>query len=233
MIFVVDNKLPAEAKTKLRSFGEVAGLATSGITYEAVSGHPDLFLCPKPAGLVAAPNLPADIRKKLVSSGAKIVQGSKETGKQYPETALYNALATPDYLIHNTKVTDTSVVQACKGLKPLHVNQAYTRCNLIRLGNVFITSDAGIKKSLLNYGLECHFLSPADVRLEGFPHGFLGGACGIWNNQLLLCGSLRYYSGGDKLSRLVARAGFELVELYDGPLIDGGGILVAGTEIGK
>ncbi len=233
MIIIVDKKIPAGAQNKLRSLGEVVGLATSGITYEAVSGHPDLFLCPTPCGLVAAPNLPVHINEKLSSCGIKILQGSQATGKQYPQTAVYNALVTPEYIIHNTRVTDASVLRTCQGLTSLHVNQAYTRCNLIRLGDMFITSDAGINKSLLYYGLNCHLVSSVDVSLEGFSHGFLGGACGVWKDRLFLCGSLRYFSGSEKLSRLVEQAGFELVELYDGPLFDGGGILFAETELAK
>jgi hypothetical protein len=46
------------------------------------------------------------------------------------------------------------LLKACEGLTPIHVNQGYTRCNLLALNeNLFITSDKGICNSLLDHGL--------------------------------------------------------------------------------
>ncbi len=225
MTFIIDKKLPPQAKENLAKYGEILELETSGITYDAISGHPDIFFCPTPEGLVAAPKLPANVIRKLQSSGVKTIPGTAMPGKKYPKSAIYNALATEKYLIHNKKVTDDSITKACINLEAIHVNQAYTRCNLVALGSVFVTSDAGIYKTLLQCGFDAHLFSSDDVVLQGFIHGFLGGACGVWEDKLLLCGSLKHFAEGERLRHLIKKLAYQLIELYDGPPVDGGGII--------
>lgn len=225
MIFIIDKKLPEQAKVNLAKYGDILELETSGITYDAISGHPDIFFCPTPKGLVIAPLLPDNLISELKSSGIKIVEGTAMPGHKYPQSAIYNALVTDKYLIHNKNATDEAITKACSNLEVVHVNQAYARCNLVALNNVFITSDAGIYKTLLKRGFEIYHFSSEEVVLHDFQHGFLGGACGVWSNKLLLCGSLKYFSEGKRLKHLIKNAGYEPVELYNGVLIDGGGIM--------
>ncbi len=225
MIFIVDKKIPQAAKKRLTDYGVLLELETTGITYHAISGHPDIFFCHTPQGLVVSPSLPDAVYEVLKAAHVRYVVGASAPGDKYPQSAVFNALATETHLIHNTGVTDAAITVMCRGLQRIHVNQAYVRCNLLALGNVFITSDTGIQETLLGKGLEVHFFSPAEVRLEGFSHGFLGGACGIWDDKVAVCGSLKYFSAGSSLKKLVRKAGFELFELYDGPLVDIGTII--------
>ena len=60
MLILLDRKMPETAKEKLATYGEIVEFASKGITYEAISGHPDIFFCPTPAGLIVAPNLPQE-----------------------------------------------------------------------------------------------------------------------------------------------------------------------------
>ncbi|MBE0662353.1 MAG: hypothetical protein IH597_07785 [Bacteroidales bacterium] len=217
--------MPETAKEKLTVFGGLLELETSGITYPAISGHPDIFFCQTPAGLIVAPNLPEEYFS--LPDQYKIIykKGEKAVGKTYPHTAPYNAVVTSEYIIHNLKYTDPILLEACEGLTPIHVNQAYTRCNLLALNeNLFITSDKGICNSLLDHGLNCHYFPPDEIRLEGFPNGFLGGACGIWDQKLFICGSLRHHSWGNEFRKIVEAEGFEIIELVDGTLTDVGSI---------
>ena len=225
MIFIVDSKMPASAKKKLCSFGDLLELQTSGLTYTAISGHPDIFFCPTSKGLVVSPQLPGKIYDALSAANVPYFAGAFPPGDKYPQSAVFNALATGKYLIHNLDVTDATIAAMCSGLQHIHVKQAYVRCNLLALGDVFITSDAGIQRGLLEHGFEVHYFSPAEVRLDGFPHGFLGGVCGIWDDKIAVCGSLKYFSEASNLKKLVRQAGFKLFELYDGPLVDVGSII--------
>jgi hypothetical protein len=77
----------------------------------------------------------------------------------------------------------------------------------------------------MNEGLECLYVSPGDILLPGFEHGFFGGTCGLFENKLLLLGSLRYFNDGEKIRQFLAKTKMEIIELYDGPLVDGGSIL--------
>ena len=224
-MFIIDKKIPDDAKKRLRSFGNVIELETSGITYDAISGHPDIFFCPVSEGVVVAPGIADKIIYQLKGSGINILQGSGRVGSGYPSSAIYNALVTDEYLIHNKSITDPAILEATIGLRSIHVKQAYTRCNLIALDNLFITSDAGIHKQLLKEGLDVHLFNDEAVKLKGFPHGFLGGACGVWKDRIFVCGNLDFFPEGIKLRQLVINAGYKITELYYGPLIDGGGII--------
>lgn len=228
MLIITDKRIPEEAKLTLEHYGKVLEFATRGITYDAISGHPDIFFCQTPSGLVVAPNTPSEFRRQPEFRNISFTPGETPVGSKYPETACYNAVVTNKYLIHNTSVTDPSILKTTLtlNLSPLTINQSYTRCNLIALGDrYFITSDRGIEKVLLKHKLEVLYVSPGDIILPGFPNGFFGGCCGVWEDKLFIVGSLNHYSEGDKVRQFSRRAGFRVIELYDGPLFDGGGIL--------
>jgi hypothetical protein len=225
MIIIV-KKAPPAAKEKLAVFGELLELETSGITYPAISGHPDIFFCQTPDGLIVAPNLPEGYFSLLNRYGIQYRRGKTAVGKAYPQTAPYNAVVTSKYLIHNLKLSDPVLLKACEGLTPIHVNQGYTRCNLLALNeNLFVSSDKGICNTLLDHDLHCHYFPPHEIKLEGFSNGFLGGACGIWDQKLLVCGSLRHHSGGNAFRKIIEDESYETIELVDTPLQDHGSML--------
>ena len=68
-------------------------------------------------------------------------------------------------------------------------------------------------------------ISPHGILLEGFPHGFFGGCCGIWKDKVFINGSLDHFPEGEKVRQYLKDLGYEVVELYDGPLTDAGSIL--------
>jgi hypothetical protein len=225
-IIIIDKKMPDGAKQALREYGELFEFESAGITYPAISGHPDIFFCQTPAGLVVAPELPDKYFEALKQKKLNFVKGGLMPGSKYPQTASYNAVVSGDLLIHNLKVTDSVILNVCNDLQHIHVKQAYTRCNLLALNNIFMTSDKGIENTLTSKGINCTFLPPEGIKLEGFSHGFLGGACGVYEDRLFVCGSLNYYSKGKEFKQIADQAGYYVVELYDGPLVDVGSLLM-------
>jgi hypothetical protein len=77
--------------------------------------------------------------------------------------------------------------------------------------------------------MRCHlnilYVAPAGIKLEGFPHGFFGGCCGVWEDKVFLNGSLLHYPEGEKVRQYLKDLGYGIVELSDGPLLDVGSIL--------
>ncbi len=233
MLIIIDKRMPEEVKANLSTKGELLELSTSGITYDAISGHPDIFFCPTPAGLIVAPNTPEEFLKKLSEHNIAFICGDMPVGAKYPETAHFNALVTDEYVIHNPAITDPRIRSLAESLPdqpaPLiqvPCSQGYVRCNLIHLaGKQFITSDRGIEKALKKAGMEVFYISPVTIQLPGFKHGFWGGCCGVLDRQVFVAGNLDQLQEGRQLSGFVAASGFSITELYNGPLIDGGGIL--------
>jgi hypothetical protein len=233
-LIIADHKISTEAKNKLSAYGELMELKSDGITYPAISGHPDIFFCQGPGCLIVAPNLPEQYLASLQSHGIEFISGELPVGKEYPASAHYNAVATDSFLIHNFRTTDFMITRTLEDLHLVHVDQGYTRCNLLPLkdGN-FITSDEGIFKVLKGRDLPgkvkdgCHpyLISPLGILLPGFPHGFFGGCCGVSNNIVFINGSLKHFRDGEKVRDILTNLDYQIIELYDGPLIDVGSIL--------
>ena len=180
MIIITNRNIPASALKQVKKYGRVLVFETNGITYPAISNHPDVFFCSADDNLIIAPNTPLEIVDLLHGYNVKYVEGQSNVGSRYPETAKYNAVVTEYYLIHNLQITDNRIKEMCADRKTIHVKQAYTRCNLLPLkGDSFITSDKGIYKTLTANELNVLYVNPEGIMLPGFNHGFCGGACGV------------------------------------------------------
>lgn len=226
MLIIIDNKLPKPAKDKLSEFGEIIEFSTTGITYEAISGHPDVFFCKADKTLVIAPNLSKQHKNILEKNNISFIEGSKKIGQNYPETAIYNAAISENYIIHNFDFTDEIILKNTSSKQKIKINQAYSRCSILPLKeNNFITSDKGIQKTFFENKINHLYVSPEKIVLPGFPNGFIGGCCGVLENKIFLSGSLKYFPDGEKIKQFVQNLKYEVIELYDGLLFDCGSIL--------
>ena len=271
---IADSRMPEEAKKNLKKLGDVLFLNPTEITYKSISAHPDIFFFQTEDGLIYAPNAPKRIVKELKKRKIKLTEGKKEVGKKYPETVPYNAVGIGYTLIHNLKHTDSTILSLYEN--HIHVNQGYTRCNLVALNeNCFITSmedykttrlqdykevaetlrrkdaetqslgskfkvqsrdastmsfikqnensftedivDTSVQKSVL-------YIDPKQIKLEGHDHGFFPGCCGVWKNNLIVCGSTKYLKEKEELDKFLKDNNFNLIELYDGELVDVGSV---------
>ncbi len=226
MLIIIDHKIPEAAKKKLAQFGELLELETHGITYDAISGHPDIFFCKPPEGLIVAPNTPGRIIEKLRALQLSFQFGKNDVDIQYPGSAIYNAVVTNSFCIHNMQITDPVILTATESCVKIDVKQGYVRCNVLALKNDhFIVSDPGIFQALRDQNLDACLVNPSDVKLPGFRHGFFGGACGVHEDKVFIIGSLSCFGDGGKIRNYLEELDYELIELYDGPLFDGGSIM--------
>ena len=254
---IADGRMPEEAKKNLKKLGDVLFLNPTEITYKSISSHPDIFFFQTKDGLVYAPNAPKRIIKELKKRKIKLTEGKKEVGKKYPETVPYNAVGIGDTLIHNLKHTDSTILSLYEN--HIHVNQGYTRCNLVALKEgVFITSDEAIScqlstvsddncqgclslskaqigastssatEELMAHGsqLTALYIDPKQIKLEGHDNGFFPGCCGVWKNNLIVCGSTKYLKEKAELDKFLKDNDFNLIELYDGELVDVGSVFL-------
>ena len=235
---IADGRMPEEAKKNLKKLGDVLFLNPTDITYKSISAHPDIFFFQGKDGLVYAPNAPKRIIKELKKRKIKLTEGKKEVGRKYPDTVPYNAVGIGDTLIHNLKHTDPTILSLYEN--HIHVNQGYTRCNLVALKEgVFITSiPDNIQQTTDNrlFPSESHvetygrtsilYIDPKQIKLEGHDHGFFPGCCGIWKNNLIVCGNTKHLKEKAELDKFLKDNNFNLIELYDGELVDVGSILI-------
>jgi hypothetical protein len=224
MQIILNNILSNMSMHQLSDIGDLVFIETHDIVYKAISNHPDIFFCPMGDKLIVAPNLPQKYKSYLQEKGVNLVEGIKSLNLEYPETAYYNAVVTDSFIIGNEKLMDQSIKDLSDNRKLIHVKQAYTRCNLLPLPNDrFITSDKGILKQLEKNNLDVLFVNPEGIKLESFSHGFFGGCCGVRGNKVFIMGNLNHFPQGDKVRDYLAD--MEIIELYDGPLLDVGSII--------
>jgi len=225
MVILVNKNIPRQALRALTAYGELVLFETRAITYLAISGHSDIFFCVIGDSLVMAPNVPEAKKMKLKKLNIKFNEGYEIVGQEYPATARYNCVVTDEFLIGKKGLIDKKIWEQTAGKEFIHVKQGYTRCNLLPLANNrFITSDKGIENALDEKGLEVLYVNPEGIQLPGFDHGFFGGVAGIYKDQVFFIGNLDHYAEGEKIRRFLSD--YEIIELYDGPLFDGGSIIL-------
>lgn len=231
MLAIVNSSISDKALVTLKKHSDIILFSTAGITYDAISNHPDIFICQDNNILIVAPNTPSKFFKIFEDNNIIYKVGVTDVGNKYPFTAHYNAVFTEKYLIHNKKYSDKEIYNRLHSRQIINVNQSYTRCNLLALGDgSFITSDKGIEKQLQKHNIECLYIAPDEIQLSSFDNGFFGGACGYLDNKIFLNGNLSYLKSGTTIKAFLKSKCIDLVELYDGPVIDIGSIILINTS---
>ena len=220
---IASATMPAEAREKLETLGDVVWLEPSGLAYQSISSHPDIFFfCDNERdckSIICAPNTPTGWLEKI---NCPIIKGEKLVGSKYPETVHYNAVGIDNILIHNLQFSDEKLWK--KSLQ-INVNQGYTRCNLLALNaENYITSDLGIKKVLEKHGFNVFYVDPQQIILPGQKYGFFPGCCGLLGDSVVVCGSLNYLNECKELKKFIRRNKMKIIELYNGKLVDVGSL---------
>lgn len=174
----------------------------------AINSHPDIYMC--------------HLGKELFHGDP-----SKLT-HDYPGHAIYNGCSTGKYFIHNLNITDKELLEKVEKyeLIKVHVNQGYAKCSCIVVDeNSIITADRGIAKVATDAGLNVLVIDHAQVELDGYPYGFIGGASGKVGNLILFNGDLRKHSNYKEIKDFIERRGVSIKYFEGYPLTDIGSII--------
>lgn len=226
-VVIYDARMPRAAIEALNYYATAIPISTQGITDDILSGHPDVFACDA-LGIVA-PNMPLEVRESMNKAGVVYKCGCRLVGAGKYNNAHYNAVVSEHYLLHHIACTDDAILSACdKVTEPkqhINVKQSFARCTTIALRHdSFITSDEGVYKALCNAGVQAMYVEGRQILLPGASYGFIGGCMGVYESTLYVTGSLKYLYSGSELAYYVHNRGYDIVELYDGPLYDGGSL---------
>ncbi|MEA3504013.1 MAG: hypothetical protein U9R32_02290 [Bacteroidota bacterium] len=224
MLIIVDKRISAKAIAGLEKLGEVLPFYSDNITYPAICGHPDVFMCKMPNKLIVAPNAPKYLFDKLKQHNICFKKGEKSVGKSYPDTAIYNAVVTKKYLIHNTNISDKTILHDSSDKEIINIKQGYTRCSLLPVGDEsFITSDKGIYKTL-KPKVDILLVEPKEITLQDFNNGFFGGIAGIESKTVFFSGDINFLSDKEKIISFLTERGYKIELLSDSIPADVGGI---------
>jgi len=221
MLIIADKRIPEQAKERLAKMGDLCLFATENIVYDAISGHPDIFIFQKENSVILAPQTPKYVIEKFQQYRIDITFGSSHLNESHPYTTPYNIAYGDGLFIGNRKTCDETILSLSSDETWFQSPQSYARCNTIILDKLHVlTSEVTVASG----AIDSLFVNPKEIKLADYPHGFFGGCVGLYKNSLYLIGSLRYHSQHTDILQYCNKLNIEIVELYDGALFDGGGV---------
>ena len=228
MICLSENANILLKKSLRRKGYQLIEIKKNDAVYDAVSSHVDIYLCKLRDEFVIAKEQFPLILNDLQRSQVRYTEGTSDLGYEYPENIKYNAAQLGKYLIHNIKYTDPQILKRAEelGLQLLHVKQGYTKCNLVIVDDhSVITSDTGLADSLKNHDIEVLLVRQGHVQLSGFAYGFLGGASGRVDSEIVFNGNLSTHPDYERIKKFINSKGLQVTCFEDYPLEDIGSII--------
>ncbi len=195
-----------------------------------VASHPDMIAFVLGDSVVMAeeyldeyPGIAARIKEK---TGAEPVRSPAKRGPRYPDDVALNCAVAGDALFCLFPHAAPEVVKLAvkNGLRPVNVRQGYAACSCLSGDGFFITADPSLAAAARAEGLDPLAISEGNITLPGYGTGFIGGASGVLGDRVFFFGDLFSHPDGEAIAKKISSAGYEIVCLSDGPLIDLGGL---------
>lgn len=182
--------------------------------------HTDIQLTKVGEQLICAPSLFPYYKQFFPA----VLPGETEPRQPYPFDAAYNCLTVGKRLFHRLDSTDPVVLREAtrQGYTLVPVRQGYAACSTLKVSErAVITADRGMAAAMSRHGIEVCLISEGGIRLFGFPCGFIGGAGGAFEDEILMFGEC----GDLKIREFVGKQGKRLVT-FEMPAEDFGGMIL-------
>ena len=190
-----------------------------------IADHPDLSIFVLDANNLVIDKSVASYYKDFIKN-INIIEGDN-VSSTYPYDSLYNIYHFQGFYIHND-ISESHIEDFMEAHKYTHLftKQGYSRCSILPMGNKILTSDFGIYKSLKDK-IQVVLLKEENIPLDGFPNGFLGGTCGLFENNIIFNGNIEKLNSYDIIKSEADKSNINL--LYPScDLVDTGSILYIG-----
>lgn len=228
---IVDKNAPAEFFDFLKrnDIEYIKSLEIPNVI-SAVSTHPDMQICKVGKNsFVCEPTTYQYYKKHLEIYGANIAMGETFVKSNYPDDVAYNVVITENYMLHNTKHTDSAILNYANnnGLSIYTTAQGYTKCATCVMGNnTIITADNGILRICVSNGIDCLLIEEDDIILGNRNDGFIGGTSGLLDDKtMLFCGDITKHKSYKQILEFARSHDVEILCSHKGPLTDIGSII--------
>lgn len=224
---IVDFRIHNDEKEYLISRGyNLLICPPSSLLYDAVCGHPDMLLHILGNNIVVHKDMDSAFIHNLILQNYKVYKSKSALKMNYPYNICLNSLSIRNLFVHFINFTDENLLLIAKDKKLINVKQGYTKCSTCIINeHAIITSDVSIAKALILEKIDVLLIPPGDILLPGLNYGFIGGATGlIEENVLAFYGHLDYYLYGKEILAFLKKHKVEPVFLRDGKLVDRGSI---------
>lgn len=225
MYAIIDKRIAVAIKKRLENYvNDIFEFSSKEITYNAISGHPDIFMFQDENKLIIAPNAPVEFLNFLDSKKINRSFGIRPVGFNLDDSVLYNCLSTDNYFFCKKGKPDITIQEWSAAKQYINIPQAYTRCSMFSIGNNIITSDKGIVKVLEKNSIDYCYFNPSEITICDHKNGFIGGTMGSYSNKVFFLGNILKHSDGKKLDNYISELNQEIICLGNDYLYDGGGI---------
>lgn len=227
---IVDFRVTEEEKNNITNLGyKVIVCPPSNSLYQAVCGHPDMLLHIVDKNTVMVHrDIDKDFVTLLRNLRFHVLLSGNKLKDIYPYDIILNSVSLSNLFIHNLKYTDCELLKLMTDKKLINVKQGYSKCSTaIVRENAIMTSDKSIANALSSENIDVLLLPAGDIELPGLNYGFIGGCCGLLNeNTLAFYGDLNCYAYGEKVLSFLKKHNVKPVYLKKGSLIDRGSLFV-------
>jgi len=225
MYAIIDKRTPLAVKKNLEKYtSDIFEFSSNEITYNAISGHPDIFMFQDTNKLILAPNTPKKLINFLDKKAVNYSFGTNPVGKSLDSSVLYNCLSTQKYFFCKKGKPECSIEKWCSSKQLVNIPQSYARCSMFAVENKIITSDKGIVKVLERSQLEYFYFDPSEITIKDHKNGFIGGTVGATDNKLFFLGNILKHKDGKALDKYLSALGKQVICLGNDYLYDGGGL---------
>lgn len=197
---------------------------------EWVDTHADLMLFQTDGKIFMYREL-IDMLPPLISSlesrGYAVVSVDTPPSGKYPDDIALNWLRVGRYIFCKKSHVAREVSEYTEkmGYTVVNVNQGYARCNACPVSDSgIITADPSLLRAASNVGVDTLSVSAGNVELSCYEYGFIGGACGVFEDKVYFSGDIYSHPDGKKIVEFCRARGIEVFSLSDEPLRDVGSI---------
>jgi hypothetical protein len=233
MLAVIDHRAPKEITDGLTRNGfDLLKLPEHPDLPSPVASHPDMLLFFAKDRILCTKKY-AQIAKKELSilslqAQKPIVCIDDEVEGYYPKDILLNAAVVGNTLFCKADHTASEVLESIDGMV-CNMGQGYAKCSVVPIAkDAMITADPSIAKAAKRIGIDVLEVSPAQIEIQQYDSGFLGGASSFapyreWK-EIYFCGDLFSHPDANKIQEFCFKYQKNPISLANRPLIDLGTI---------
>ncbi len=215
--------MPLEMKEELKIYGVPIINSVPEKLHEGLKGHPDILIHQLPSGEVVCSRESLPLYSLFMDFN--FIPCENPIG-DYPYDIGLNGVRIKNYFVHNTKYTDPVLLNFYRenGYEIIDVKQGYTKCSTVVGDDFIITSDRTIYSALKDR-VDSLLIDHKQVKLKGFNYGFIGGASGFINGELVFTGRLNNHSSEREVLEFLQSRNIKIRYLSNRPIEDYGSII--------
>ncbi len=228
--FIVDLNIPEDTLAALKKYGNVYFTQALPNVYNPVNSHPDIQIFFADKNTAFTTEHLEEYYRNILPQNICVRGIGENLGCRYPENVLFNIASFGRYIVCNTKYASSDIlnyyINANKTI--ISINQGYAKCNIcIVSDDAVITEDKGIYNELIKYDIDVLLINPGIVKLNNFEYGFIGGASGLINNDVIgFIGKIENHPQFEEIRNFICKHNKKYVSLGNGGLADFGSILM-------